>query len=187
MTNRVAKHVELIFAVALAAAALGGCGRKAGEVTSAPPIPTGEFGWLAGDWWGVFEGGCVDERWTAPVADTLMGMFRYTKEKKVEFYEFSVIEPGPKGPTLVVRHFKPGLVAWEEKDKPLTFHLFSEGPREAIFDHDNPDKPARITYRRTGDDELVVTVEHGDFARPVTEEFSYQRVQSSRNPCKFPG
>src|SRR5271157_5340006 len=127
MTNRPAGRVQVVLTVMLLVAALGGCARKTTQVAPAPPIPPGPFGWLAGDWWGEFQEGCADERWAAPVADTLMGMFRYTKANKVEFYEFQAIEPGPSGPTLLLRHFKPGLLAWEEKDKPLVFHLVSQG------------------------------------------------------------
>jgi hypothetical protein len=186
MATRPGGHKQLVLAVMVVAALLGGCAREAGQVAPAPAIPEGEFGWLAGDWWGTFEGGCADERWSAPVAGTLMGMFRYTKVNKVEFYEFQVIEPGPAGPTLLLRHFKPGLLAWEEKDKPLAFHLVSQGPREAIFEHNDANKPARLTYRRTGGDEMVVTVERPGGAQPRVDEFHYVRVQGSRNPCHIP-
>ncbi len=167
----------------LAAALLAGCARGPER---APAIPPGEFGFLAGDWWGVFEGGCADERWTAPAAGTLMGMSRYTKAGKVEFYEFAAIEAGPNGPTLLLRHFKPGLVAWEEKDRPLAFRLVSQGPREAVFDHDDPARPARITYKRTGADELQVTVEHPGASGHTVEQFDYRRITGARNPCNIP-
>ncbi len=186
MSSRRPRQVQPVVALVLGVVLLGGCSRGAGRREAAPPIPPGPFGWLTGDWWGEFQGGCADERWTAPVANTLMGMFRYTKDGAVQFYEFSAIEPGSGGPTLLLRHFKPGLLAWEEKDKPLAFHLVSQGAREAIFEHDNPDKPARITYRRPNDDELVVTVEHRAQGQPATDEFHYSRIEGGKNPCHLP-
>jgi Domain of unknown function (DUF6265) len=162
------------------------CSRGGQPAVQIETVAKGPFGWMVGDWWGSFEGGCADERWAASVGGSLMGMFRYSKAGKVEFYEFQAIESGADGPTLLLRHFKPGLIAWEEKDKPMVFRLLSQAAAEAVFEYKDPAKPAKITYRKPGTDEMVVTVvERRRDGVEEVNEFHYQRMRGL-NPCETP-
>jgi len=174
-----------LLAVAAAALALVACSRGGQPAAQAEATAKGPFGWMVGDWWGNFDGGCADERWAAQVGGSLMGMSRYAKAGKIEFYEFAAIESGPTGPTLLLRHFKPGLVAFEDKDAPMAFRLLSQGAADAVFEHKDPNKPAKITYKRTASDEMVVTVERRRDGQPVVDEFHYQRMRGL-NPCETP-
>jgi hypothetical protein len=160
----------------------GGWTEASCSTPTPPPASLGQLAWMAGDWAGEFDGGCSDERWTAPVANTLMGMARYSKDAKVEFYEFQAIEARPDGLTLMLRHFKPGMIAWEDKDKPLAFRLVSMTPTAAVFEHADPAKPARLTYQRSEDGQLTLTVQHWRDGSPAVDAFRYTRIDGAQ-PC----
>lgn len=134
----------------------------------APPAPASfasvtvaDFAWIAGNWQGEIGGDFIDEQWSAPAGGTLMGMFRWIKGGKdgtLALYEFLALEPGAEGPILWLRHFSPRLVAKEDKEGAMAFHLIAYKPGEATFDNRDPGNPTRLTYRRQGNDRLVVVL-----------------------------
>lgn len=105
-----------------------------------------DFDWLVGDWLGEKNGGLVEERWSAAAGGAMMGMFRWLADGKVRLYEFLLIEPGPQGPVMRLKHFSPGLVGWEEKEESLEFHLESTGDGRAVFAMDPEIEDTRLVY-----------------------------------------
>jgi len=144
------------------------------------PVITGplvqDFAFLAGRWrGGVSGGGLFDEDWSQPAADSMMGMFRYMENGKVQFYEFMVIEATPSGPVLHVRHFDPGLTGWEEKNAPLTFTVDSSSEKQVVFV--NADKSTTVTYRRSSPVALSETLEREAGGHKGKQQFAFGLVQ----------
>jgi hypothetical protein len=105
----------------------------------------------------------------------MMGMWRLVREGKGRVYEFLVIEQGAEGPVLRFRHFNPGLVGWEEKDRPLVLPLVKLTDGEAVFDNGDAAKPLRLTYKRPAPGELVVVLERMEKDKLTATEFRYKR------------
>ena len=151
----------------------------------APPAPASfasvtvaDFAWIAGTWQGEIGGDFIDEQWSTPAGGTLMGMFRWIKGGKdgtVALYEFLALEPGAEGPILWLRHFSPRLVAREDKEGAMAFHLIAYKPGEATFDNRDPANPTRLTYRRQGDDRLVVVLGKLKDGNWAGTDFVYRR------------
>jgi hypothetical protein len=120
-------------------------------------VELADFNFIAGHNRGELDGGIIDEHWSEPAGDSMMGVYRYMKDGKVVMYEVLVIEQTPKGPVLRLKHFNPGLVGWEEKAEVLSFPLARYAPGEAVFER--PDKTLRITYRSAGNSVLESTLE----------------------------
>lgn len=78
---------------------------------------------LAGYWKGTGFGGIVEEQWSLPLAGSMVGTFRLVKDGKNIFYEIMELTETNGSLILRVKHFSPEFVAWEEKDKYVTFHL----------------------------------------------------------------
>ena len=133
-----------------------------------------ELAFLAGRWRGGVTGGLFDEEWSHPAADSMMGMFRYMENGKVKFYEFMVIEATASGPVLRVRHFDPGLEAWEEKAAALSYPLQSFAGNQVVFA--SPDKSTRITYRRTGPGALTMVLERTAGGHTGKQEFNFESL-----------
>ena len=144
-------------------------------VPAPPPATLDRLSWIAGHWEGEIGGALSEEIWSAPSGDAMMGMWRLVKDGKARVYEFLVIEQQAAGPVLTFRHFSPGLVAWEEKDRPLVLPLVRHTDSEAVFDNGDTAKPLRLTYRRPAPGELVVVLERMEQGKIASTEFRYRR------------
>jgi hypothetical protein len=141
-------------------------GARAGAATVA------DLSWLAGRWAGELHGRAIEEIWSAPSGDSLVGVFRVVKDGKARLYEILVVEQEEKGPVLRIRHFDRRLIAREEKDKPVTMPLVGHKDGEAVFQ--DPESGTRIVYRRDGDSLVAALEKTRDGKRTVTE-FRYTR------------
>jgi hypothetical protein len=147
---------------------------------AARPHQAADFAWIAGSWRGEIDGALIEEMWTPPAPGdkgAMLGMFRWLQGDKVVVYELLSIEPGADGLVLLLRHFGPGLLAWEEKDAPVVFHLVSSAPGEVTFDNRDPARPTRITYRKDGDDGLISVLERTRDGKPSGQDFRYRRAR----------
>ncbi|HSE40548.1 MAG TPA: DUF6265 family protein [Acidobacteriota bacterium] len=134
-----------------------------------------DLSWIAGHWGGELWGGNLEEIWTAPEGDCMMGMFRFVKEGRVQLYEFLTIENELQGPVLKLKHFNRGLKGWEEKEETIQFPLISATSNEAVFQRVEKEKPAKMIFRRKDDQTLVVTLERDQEGKTVSEDFVYKR------------
>lgn len=127
---------------------------------------------MAGKWTTKGEWGDMEENWSEPVGNSMMCSFRCVKDGKVVFYEFIVIEQQPKGPVMKLRHFSPGNIAWEDKDKPYEYPLTFLDDNLARFER--PDKKTSLTFHRLAPDKMKVTLERQDKeGKWVQDEFNY--------------
>jgi hypothetical protein len=128
-----------------------------------------DLAFISGHSRGELDGGVADEHWSEPAGDSMMGIYRYVKNGKVQMYEMMVIEQTAKGPVLRLKHFNAGLEGWEDKTQVWSFPLVRFTLGEAVFER--PDKSIRITYRVAGAGVLEATLEH---AGKKPEVFQYK-------------
>ncbi len=113
-----------------------------------------DLSFLEGHWLGTFNGGPIEASWTAPAADNIVGYIRMMKDDKPTMYEMFVFEQTDNGPVAMVKHFKPGMVGLEEKDKHDHYVFLSAKKNEALFEKD--DASVRIIYERRSPTQLVI-------------------------------
>ena len=89
--------------------------------------------WLTGSWRGRNGPDSVEEHWSPFEGDSLMGMFRWVRDGKVLFYELVAIESEGELVRMRIKHFDPGLIGWEEKDRAMEAVLVHLSGREAAF------------------------------------------------------
>ena len=163
--------VFLALAGAMLLLALG-----AASAQELPAEPASEGGlapvaFLEGIWRGSLSGGVIEEQWSGPEGDNMMGMFRYVKDGKVTFYEMQVIELGDAGPVLRIKHYHPGLRGWEEKDESVTFGLQEVADQKAVFLED--DGSQTLTYEVI-DDRLTIELARVGAEKP-SSRFEFER------------
>ncbi len=94
----------ILIALGLAAAALA-------QETPADPLSKLKF--LAGAWKGEMNGELVEEHWTEPAGEAILGMFRWMgKDGKARLFELLSIKAEAEGPVLRLRHFDGALTPW---------------------------------------------------------------------------
>jgi hypothetical protein len=131
-------------------------------------VALADFAFISGHNRGEFDGGIADEHWSEAAGDSMMGMYRFIRDGKVQMYELLVIEQTAKGPVLRLKHFNPGLDGREDKAEVFSYPLIHFMPGEAVFER--ADKSSRITYRAAGNAVLESTIER---AGRKTEVFQY--------------
>jgi hypothetical protein len=131
-----------------------------------------DLAFMSGKWVTKGEWGDMEENWSEPSGDNMMCSFRCVKNGKVVFYEFIVIEQGPTGPVMKLRHFSPGNIGWEEKDKPYEYPLMFLEADRARFER--PDKKTALTFHRVSETKLKVILEREEKdGKWVQDEFDY--------------
>ncbi|WP_266368949.1 DUF6265 family protein [Tellurirhabdus rosea] len=112
---------------------------------------------IAGHWQGTHNGGPIEAAWTDPSGDNIMGMIRMMKDGKVTLYEVFAFEQTATGPVVMVKHFKPGLIGVEEKDKSDRYVFLEASKNRAIYEKQGGD-PLRVLYERRSPNQLVIAL-----------------------------
>lgn len=113
-----------------------------------------DVAFMEGRWRGTFNGGPIEAAWIAPVGDNLTGFMRMMKDNKVTMYEMLIFEQTEQGPVVLVKHFKPGLIGQEEKDKPDRYKFIEASKGKALFEKE--DGSIRIIYEKRGNAQLAI-------------------------------
>jgi len=137
-----------------------------------PMAKIGDLAWIQGRWVGEGLGGTVEEIWSPPLGDSMLGMFRLVKNGKVVFSEHCAIVETEGGLLLRVKHFDTNFKGWEEKDVSVKFPLVKLTPTEANFDG--------LTIRKKDADTLLmyVAIKNKKTGAVREEEFRYRRAKS---------
>ena len=131
-----------------------------------------DLAFMSGTWVTRSSWGDMEESWSEPMGDCMMCAYRCVKDGKIVFYEFIVIEQTQTGPVMKLRHFSPGNIAWEEKDKPYEYPLMFLEEDRARFER--PDKKTALTFHRTAKDKMMVILERQEKdGKWVQDEFDY--------------
>lgn len=159
------KKISLFLAMFLAAVIA--------ESQTPPKKTVQDLAFMAGKWTTHSAWGDMEENWSLPLGNSMMCSYRCIKDGKVIFYEFIVIEQRDSGPVMLLRHFSPGNIGWEEKDKPYEYPLMFLEPDKARFER--PDKKTALTFHRTGRETMQVILERQDKdGRWVEDVFDYK-------------
>ncbi|GAB4045944.1 DUF6265 family protein [Spirosoma litoris] len=134
-----------------------------------------DVAFMEGRWLGTFNGGPIEAAWIAPVGDNLTGFMRMMRDNKVTMYEMLIFEQTEQGPIVLVKHFKPGLIGQEEKDKSDRYRFIDAGKDKATFEKE--DGSIRIIYEKRSANQLVIQrgqLKDGKWA--FTDLFVFDRV-----------
>ena len=139
------------------------------------PYTLEDLGFMVGHWEGGGENVAIEEIWSRPSGDNMMGMFRYVQEDKGVFYEMMLIEQTDDGPVLRIKHFNAGLIGWEEKAEVHSFPLVSVDETEALFEQ--VDQSKKIRYITENPGELSVYLEElQDDGSWKVESFNFRKA-----------
>jgi molybdopterin-guanine dinucleotide biosynthesis protein len=76
------------------------------------------------------------------------------KDGKATMYEILAYEQSEQGLVSRVKHFKPGLLGQEEKDKSDQYNFVEAGKDRAIFEKQG--EKLRILYEKRSDNQFVI-------------------------------
>lgn len=168
---RCTKLMMIAAALALAGAAADGtlivAEPPSGPAPSESPARSGEeragieaLGFLAGSWRGEMNGSFVEENWSRPEGNNIIGTFRWLKKDGTPaMFEMLTITREADVTRLRLRHYSPTLAAKEERDQPMTLRLAEVSGKRAVFEAErDAGDLARIVYEVKGE-ELAISVQ----------------------------
>lgn len=126
-------------------------GSSAAAPSGGPPRSLADLAFMAGCWRGQSGGGANIEEYYTPPADNLMlGLSRFIKGSRVTDYEFSTI--ALEGGEIV-------LTPRPSNQKPVPFRLTRLDSTGAVWENPAHDFPTLIAYRPGPGDSLVARIE----------------------------
>lgn len=127
-----------------------------------------QLGWLAGCWeMRPAPGLSIEEQWTKPAGNTLLGMGRTIKGGKTVFTEFLRVSVVNGRLTYTARIGTKGVTE---------FPLLRMTADEIIFENPTHDFPQRILYRKNGPN-ITARIEGVDKGKERHEDFLYTRAK----------
>lgn len=130
-----------------------------------------DLAWMEGRWVCRQKGDLLEETWSAPNGDCMMGMFRWMKGDKVWMYELMTIIADGDEIVFRLKHFDRKMVGWEEKDESITARLTEVSDKRAVFSGADG---GRFEYRLDGKGGLSVQVGGGE-GKAAGRVFKFRR------------
>ena len=122
------------------------------------------------------EGRTIEAVWLAPENDNILGFMRMMKDGKANLYEILAYEKSEQGLVSLVKHFKPGLLGQEEKDKQDRYNFVEATKDRAIFQKDSGS--LRILYERRSADQFAIARGNEQIGKWVFKDlFVFNRVK----------
>jgi hypothetical protein len=133
-----------------------------------PAATLADLRWIAGVW--TLSGGdhTVEEQWTEPASNAMLGLSRTLAGGRMVAFEFLRIETRPEGIFYVAQ---PG------GRPPTDFRLTSWDGRTATFENPAHDFPRRILYTHNADGSLTARVDGGAGVTQGAQSFAFKRTR----------
>lgn len=166
-------------AVLLTIATAAAHGQAAAAGASVPAKATvDQLAWVTGAWTGTLGDRTIEQHWSAPLAGSIIAMYRSVRENRPTVYELLAMEQEGDGVVLRIKHFAPGagLVGQEAKDQSLDHTLIRIDRQTAVFEGGTAGSPVRITFTSADASSLTIVVERQRDGKPVSTAFTYKRI-----------
>ena len=133
--------------------------------------PLAALAFMSGCWRGSLGagGGTIEEHYSTPTSNLIIGMTRFVRGGRTVDFEFSRIEA--RDSTIV-------LMPQPRGRPPTEFRLTSQDSISAVWENPAHDFPQRISYRRLGADSLEATI-----AGPGANGTRTMQWRMARVPC----
>ena len=96
----------------------------------------------------------VEGEWMPQDGDNMLGFMRMMSGGKAAMYELLAYEQSEKGLVSRVKHFKPGMIGMEEKDKSDQYNFLEASQGKAVFQKEGEE--LRIIYEKRSDNQFAI-------------------------------
>lgn len=114
-----------------------------------------DVAFIQGQWKAITpEGQSIEGVWLKPEGENILGFMRMMRSGKADLYEILAYEQTEQGLVSMVKHFKPGLLGLEEKDKHDRYNFVEASKDRAIFQKEG--ESLRILYEKRSANQFVI-------------------------------
>jgi len=143
----------------------------------AAPDPLSTLAFLTGTWRGTVGQDHVEEIWSAPSGDSIVGTFRWVSAGKTTLYELLSIKAEGEDAVLRLRHFNAKFEPWKgECDGVAALKAIAIEPTKVIFENATQAGGIAGVDYRTENNTLFITVRFADANHPALE-FELHKVK----------
>jgi len=136
-----------------------------GTLVQAQKPALSDLAWLAGSWTGMSQGIEMEEHWTAPKGNSMVGLHRDVGKGRTLLFEFLRIEQ--QGDQIVYLSMPNG------RSPATPFPLKEVSGTRVVFENQTHDFPQRIIYWKDGND-LRARIEGSQNGKTAGEEWRWQ-------------
>jgi hypothetical protein len=155
----------LALGLAVSTLALGGIAVRAED----PSDSLAMLEFMSGCWRGpAGQGGTIEEYYTRPSANVMLGVTRYLRGDRVTGFEFTSFV---REDTAIVVTPRP------EGQEPAQFRMTRLDQKNAVWENPRHDYPQLISYRRLSGDTLVARIEGPGPQGKQSEEWRMTRIR----------
>ena len=133
------------------------------------PGSISDIRFIEGSWKAVAGDRTIDAVWSTPVGENMVGYVRVVKDGQVALYELFAFEKTDQGLVALVRHFRPGLIAAEEKDTPNRYRFLEASVGRAYFEKQGEE--TRVLYEKRSNDQFAIVIGKIDTGEWVYKDF----------------
>jgi hypothetical protein len=133
------------------------------------------LGWMQGEWVRQQDDDRLEEIWSAPSEDSLIGMFRWSKQGKLWMTELMHITVEGEEVVFRLKHFGRDLAGWEPNDPPAAYKLVEQGDRRAVFENPKVDNPRRFLFSVDDEGRYTVRLESVKGEKTTAMEFVFEK------------
>jgi hypothetical protein len=168
--------LPLLFAAAL----LAGSYTVPRAVVKTEPSPLTDLAWLAGYWAQEGSGDHLDEYWSPPIGNSMVGHFRWVRGDSLWITEHMSITQEEDGVVFRLRHFSNRMRGWELADDPFVYRLVERAGRRAVFRiaEPRPDRPDEFRFQALTGDSLLVRLKSVQGGETVIQDFRFRASRS---------
>lgn len=135
-----------------------------------------DISFIEGHWKATVEDRNIEAIWSAPAGDNLVGIVRMMKDGKATLYEMFAFEETEQGLVAQVKHFKPGLIGLEEKDKSDRYTFLEAEKGRAIFEKQG--EALRVLYEKRPNNQFAIALGRLEDGEWVFKDFwQFTRVK----------
>lgn len=151
----------------------------AGRVNDATQDAVKALAFLEGTWRGTMEGDPVEEIWSAPAGDSIMGCFRWHTEGKTTMWEMLSIRAEDGAAVLRLRHFNGNFEPWKGECEGVAAMKATtvEKSRVVFTNAGGTGGLASCEYHRTAPETLAIVVSFKPETQREPLKFSLTRAK----------
>ncbi|MHA4895849.1 DUF6265 family protein [Pedobacter sp. PWIIR3] len=114
-----------------------------------------DVSFIQGNWKATMpDGQTIEGFWMPPSGENMLGFMRMMHGTNADLYEILAYEQTENGLVSMVKHFKPGLIGQEEKDKQDRYLFLEAAKDKAIFQKEGGG--LRILYEKRSPTQFVI-------------------------------
>ncbi|WP_170234100.1 DUF6265 family protein [Segetibacter aerophilus] len=152
MNSKSSKHplfktlLPLLFLLALTSVEESWAQQKTGSLS--------DLSFIEGHWKATMSDRTVEGEWMPQDGDNMLGFMRMMSGNKASMYELLAYEQSEQGLVSRVKHFKPGMIGMEEKEKFDQYNFVEASKGKVVLQKQGED--LRIIYEKRSNDQFAI-------------------------------